>query len=80
MIMGIGCLTAMDGLAKALVQQDLNPVQMLGLRVFIIVPLILVIYGVRGRLHELVPNRKVFQVVRGCIGFFAPFCFFLSLK
>lgn len=80
MILGIGCLTAMDALAKALVELNLNPIQVLGLRMFVIVPAILIVFGWRGKLPELAPTRLRFQIIRGCIGFFAPFCFFLSLK
>ncbi len=80
MVIGIGALTSMDALAKSLVQQGINPLQILGLRLFIIIPSILIFYGFTGRLRELVPIRVKFQIVRGCIGFSAPFCFFLSLK
>lgn len=70
----------MDALAKTLVQQGINPLQILGLRFFIIVPAILGFYAFTGRLRELRPTRMRFQIIRGCIGFLAPFSFFLSLK
>ncbi len=80
MILGIGALTSMDALAKNLVQQGFNPMQILGLRFFVIIPSMLAFYGLTGKLGELLPTRSKFQIIRGCIGFFAPFCFFLSLK
>jgi len=80
MLLGIGALTSMDALAKTLVQQGINPFQILGLRMFIIIPTILAIYTYAGRQKELIPTRPKFQIIRGCIGFLAPFCFFLSLN
>ncbi len=70
----------MDALAKSLVQKEINPIQILGLRLFIVVPVILIFYTFSGRLQELMPVRKKFQLIRACIGFLAPFCFFMSLK
>lgn len=80
MIFGIGALTGMDAFAKVLVQQGINPMQILGLRIFIIVPAIFFFYGITGQLKDLIPARPKFQLIRGCIGFCAPFCFFLALK
>jgi drug/metabolite transporter (DMT)-like permease len=80
MVLGIGALTSMDALAKSLVQQGFNPMQILGLRFFIIIPSIIAYYVLTGRLRKLLPTRAKFQIVRGCIGFCAPFSFFLSLK
>lgn len=80
MLLGIGALTSMDALAKSLVQQGINPFQILGLRLFVIIPSILAIYTFAGRQRELIPTRPKFQIIRGCIGFLAPFCFFLSLN
>ena len=80
MVLGIGALTAMDALAKTLVQQGVNPMQILGLRIFLIAPAILAYYWYNNQLSDLIPVRLTFQVLRACIGFVAPFCFFLSLK
>ncbi|MEM7195560.1 MAG: DMT family transporter [Pseudomonadota bacterium] len=80
MILGIGALTSMDALAKGIVQSGVSPVQILGLRMLLIVPAILLIYKARGRLHQLKPVRLKFQILRACVGFGAPFGFFLSLK
>lgn len=80
MLVGIGALTSMDALAKTLVQQGINPLQILGLRMFVIIPAILAIYIFAGRQNELMPTRPKYQIIRGCIGFLAPFCFFLSLN
>ncbi len=80
MVLGIGALSMMDALAKSLVQKQINPIQILGLRLFIVIPAILAFYAITGRLQELVPVRKKFQIIRACIGFLAPFCFFMSLK
>ena len=80
MVLGIGALTTMDAIAKTLVQQGISPFQILGLRLFIVIPVILAVYSLRGQIHELKTTRLKFQIIRGCIGFGAPFCFFLSLK
>lgn len=80
MVLGIGALTAMDALAKTLVQQGVNPMQILGLRIFLIAPAIFAYYWYNDQLSDLVPVRLKFQILRACIGFGAPFCFFFSLK
>lgn len=54
--------------------------QILGLRIFLIAPAILAYYWYNNQLSDLIPVRLTFQVLRACIGFVAPFCFFLSLK
>jgi len=80
MLIGIGLLSAMDAVAKRIVEGGMNPIQILALRSLLIVPLLLLAYSARGQLAVLRPTRRRWQAVRALTGFAAPFCYFLSLR
>ncbi len=70
----------MDAVAKWLVIADVPSIQVIAMRGWMIVSLILMFFLLRGKVGELVPNRPFAHVGRGALGFLAPFCFFTALK
>jgi drug/metabolite transporter (DMT)-like permease len=80
MLLGIGLLSAMDAVAKWIVEGGMNPIQILALRSLVIVPVLLIGFAARGQLDALMPTRHRWQAVRSMAGFLAPFCYFLSLR
>ena len=80
MILGMLLMSIMDGLAKWLVLADVSVVQILAVRSWLILTMILVLTGLRGQWKELRPSRPLHHGLRGVGAFFAPFTFFLALK
>ena len=70
----------MDAVAKLLVSADMSAIQIIAVRSWMISVMILLVLGVRGELGELATRQPVKHMLRGMIGFFAPFMFFTSLK
>ncbi len=79
MLLAIGFLSCMDALAKWLISNGMNSVQLLAVRSLIIVPVILLVFAARGRLRDLLPQRPVAQVFRGLFGVVAPLAFFMGV-
>jgi len=86
-LLGIGLMMlamllfeVMDAVVKWLVSADLSAIQVLAVRGWILVPLILLILGLRGELGELRTSRPLAHLGRGMFGFLAPYTFFTSLK
>jgi len=77
---GMLSLVLMDALAKWLVEADMSPIQLLAMRSWIIIPVMLLFLFVRGELKVLKTRRPVAHAVRGGLGLAAPLCFFLALK
>lgn len=80
MLLGILLLTSMDMVVKSLVIEDVSPIQILAIRSLIIVPVMFLLLWARGQRHLLQSSNKRWLFGRAVVGFFAPFCFFLSLK
>ncbi len=80
MSVGIVTMVLMDAVAKLLVSTALTPLQLIGLRSWIIVSLLFAYYFFSQQLSQLKPTRVAAQYGRGVLGFLAPFCFFTSLK
>ena len=70
----------MDAVVKWLVIDDLSAIQVIAIRSWMIVPSIIILLALRGDLKELSMRRPGLHLLRGMIGFFAPFTFFTSLK
>ncbi len=80
MILGIFFLTVMDAIAKLLMQEELDPIQLITIRSWILITLMFGYYSFTKQRHKIRPNKPVVQIVRGMFGFLAPYCFFVSLK
>lgn len=86
-LLGIGLMMlamllfeVMDAVAKWLVSADMSAIQVIAIRSWMMLAMILAILGIRGELAELATRKPLQHALRGCIGFFAPFTFFTSLK
>ena len=80
MVLGIFLLSVMDAVAKWLVEDTLDPLQLITVRSWIVVTLLFVYYSIGNRRSEIKPNRPVAQGIRGIFGVLAPYCFFKSLQ
>ncbi|PID60159.1 MAG: EamA family transporter [Gammaproteobacteria bacterium] len=78
-IVGVALLCTMDMLAKLLVQTGVSGVQIVALRTFVILPLLLGMQLVRGRVGELRTRRPMAHLARGLVGTAAPVLFFTGL-
>ena len=86
-LLGIGLMMlamllfeVMDAVAKWLVGTDMSAIQVIAVRSWIIVPLMLLVLALRGELAELKTRRPLAHLGRGMLGFLAPYTFFTSLK
>lgn len=86
-LLGIGLMMlamllfiVMDAVAKWLVSSDMSAIQVIAVRSWLMIVMILVILGLRGELSELATRHPGRHLLRGFIGFFAPFAFFTALK
>ncbi len=80
MMLAVLLFAVMDAMAKWLLVEERPVAQILFFRSWVIVSLILLLLAVRGQLDQLKTRRPGFHLIRGMIGFLAPFCFFLALK
>ena len=80
MVAGIFLLSVMDAVAKWLVKETLDPIQLITVRSWFVILVLFVYYSLKNRIAEITPNRPVAQGVRGLFGFLAPYCFFKSLQ
>ena len=86
-LLGIGLMSLamllfviMDALAKWLVSSEMSAIQLIAIRSWIILPIILLVLAVRGQIKDLTTTHPGHHMLRGCFGFFAPVAFFTSLK
>jgi drug/metabolite transporter (DMT)-like permease len=86
-LLGIGLMMlamllfeVMDAIAKWLVSSEMSAIQVIAIRSWILLPSILLILALRGEIRELATRKPMQHLLRGCLGFFAPFAFFSSLK
>ena len=80
MILAMLLFAVMDGLAKWLVSAQMSAIQLIAIRSWIIILLILLMLAAKGEINELATRHPWRHVFRGCFGFFAPLAFFTSLK
>ena len=69
----------MDAVAKMLVGAEMSAIQVIAVRSWFIVVLVLLILAVRGELRELSTSMPLRHLLRGMAGFLAPFSFFTAL-
>jgi drug/metabolite transporter (DMT)-like permease len=86
-LLGIGLMMlamllfeVMDAIAKWLVSSEMSAIQVIAIRSWILLPSILLILAIKGEIGELATRKPIQHLLRGCLGFFAPFAFFSSLK
>ncbi len=80
MIAGIFLLSVMDAVAKWLVEDTLDPLQLITVRSWFVVTVLFVYYSIKKQRNAIKPTRPIAQSIRGMLGFFAPYCFFKSLQ
>ncbi len=79
MTAGIAALVSMDAAVKLLVVDDIHAVQLIALRSVMIVPVIYLVFRLRGEHQTLRPRRWQWLAFRAIIGFIAPCTFFMAL-
>lgn len=80
MVAGIFLLSTMDAMAKWLVKETLDPLQLIAIRSWFVIVMMFGYFTLIKRRVQLQPTRPVAQMVRGMFGVLAPYCFFTSLK
>ena len=80
MMLGMLLMACMDTTVKWLVEADVSPIQVLAMRSWIIIPIILIALIARKQLQLLKTARPLAHGLRGGIGLFAPLPFFIALK
>lgn len=79
-VTGVGLLVTMDGFAKWLVGADYSPVQIIAMRGWIIVAMLVAWVPRAGGLAAFRTRRKKGLLLRVAFGFLMPFFFFSALK
>ncbi len=80
MLVAMAFISTMDATVKALVEENVPVIQILAIRGLIIVPLIMLGCLLKGEMQLLKAHNKKAQLIRSCVGFFAPFGFFIGLQ
>jgi len=80
MMLGMLLMACMDTAAKWLVEADVSPIQVLAMRSWIIVPVIILSLTVTQQLSLLKTAQPLFHGLRGGLGILAPLPFFAALK
>lgn len=80
MLLAMLLFEIMDAAVKWLVSAELSAIQVIAVRSLLICLLIPLPLLARGRIRELHTRRPLRHLLRGMIGFFAPFSFFTALK
>lgn len=80
MMLAMLMFEVMDAVAKWLVSADMSAIQVIAMRSWLILVMIPLILIARGELAELRVKRPIQHLLRGMLGFLAPFMFFTSLK
>ena len=71
---------AMDAMAKWLVKADISAVQVIAVRSWMMLAMILLVLALRGKLSLLRTQKPSTHALRGLLAFFAPFFYFTALK
>ena len=80
MIVAMMLFPLMDAVAKWLVINNISSIQIIAVRSWMMIPVILLTLSLRGDIKRLKTEQPVVHVVRGLFGFLAPFAFFTALK
>ena len=80
MVVGVFFMTLMDAVAKYIVDENINPIQIITIRSLLIISIFIIFLYLRSELHLLKTGMPKQHFFRGCIGFLVPFLFFSSLK
>ena len=80
MLLAMLLFVIMDALAKWLVSSEMSAIQLIAIRGWIILPIILLVLAARGQIKDLTTRQPLQHMLRGCCGFLAPVAFFTSLK
>ncbi len=80
MIVGILLLSIMDAVAKWMVKDTLDPIQLIAIRSWIIIIVLYIYFSTKNLKHELRSKRSIHLGLRGLFGFLAPYCYFKSLQ
>lgn len=79
-LMAVVLLSSMDGAMKHLIESGYSVLQILAVRSWIVLPLLLLWLPRSGGLSALKTQRKGLHLLRVAVGFGAPFFFFQSLR
>lgn len=71
---------AMDAMAKWLVKVDISALQVIAVRSRMMLAMILLVLGMRGKLSLLRTQEPTTHALRGLLAFFAPLFYFTALK
>ena len=71
---------AMDAAVKWLVIADIPSIQVIAVRSWIMIPIIVITLLIKGQLGQLRTTQPLTHIGRGLLGFIAPFTFFTALK
>lgn len=80
MLLGISFLACMDSVVKALLNLNVSVIQIIAIRGWMITGVLLLSLPFQGGFKVLATRHIKLHLFRTGIGFFAPLCFFLSLK
>ena len=80
MMLGIFLMACMDTAAKLVVETNVSPIQIVAIRSWIILPIVIITMLCRRQLHSLKTQRPMAHAIRGSIGVLAPILFFTALK
>lgn len=79
MLLAMLLFEVMDAVAKWLVSSDMSAIQVIAIRSWFIVVMIPLILAPRGELRDLATAAPLRHLLRGMVGFVAPFSFFTAL-
>jgi drug/metabolite transporter (DMT)-like permease len=80
MLIGVSFLSCMDSVVKTLLDLNVSAIEVIAVRGWIIMGVLLLYLPLQGGFKVLATGRIKLHILRTGIGFFAPLCFFLSLK
>jgi len=80
MLLGVSFLSSMDAAVKTVLGLEVTVIQVMAMRGWIITFVLLLSLPFQGGWAVLATSRIKLHLLRTGIGFFAPLCFFLSLK
>jgi drug/metabolite transporter (DMT)-like permease len=80
MLLAMLLFVVMDAIVKSLVSSEMSAIQVIAMRSWVLLPMIVLILAIKGEIAELATAKPRQHLFRGCLGFFAPFAFFSALK
>ena len=80
MMLAMMLFPLMDAVAKWLVINHISSIQVIAVRSWMMIPVILLTLSLRGSINRLKTKQPLMHATRGSFGFLAPFAFFTALK